>query len=342
MQTTKVIEGIDVSTGEKAGSSRNATETNRFSENDKEREENRRGEKDRATVDIFGSLQNDKGREEKKFGRERRWWQKISMDFLTRATGTGEGVEVIPEEPEYLCRYSTVKHSWRGRYKRVFCVSQTAIITLDPITLICTNCYDLVKDLEGISVAHGKEEIQGSEFSISVRSDGRGKFKFIKFSCRYRTALITDLYKAIGALHDAPPPPPPPEFSVLHYRRRFGTYGPYKLRVTRIGVEIVELTSGRIHWGLEFQHMDDPGIILLHDSQKKKGLSETSGFVLCPLYGRKQKAFMVGPGTTNSTVVSKIVETAKLHLGFVVNVDSRQKLEIDEFVKRRGKIPQKR
>lgn len=63
------------------------------------------------------------------------------------------------EELEYLARYLVVKHSWRGRYKRILCLSSSAIITLDPNTLSVTNYYDVASDFEGaVPVISGRDD----------------------------------------------------------------------------------------------------------------------------------------------------------------------------------------
>jgi hypothetical protein len=93
------------------------------------------------------------------------------------------------EEPEYICRYTVTKHSWRGKYKRLLCLSPVQIITLDPATLQTTNAYDVATDYESAApVAGGREDPlqqHALEFTINLRTEGRGKFKSIRFSSRY-------------------------------------------------------------------------------------------------------------------------------------------------------------
>lgn len=126
-----------------------------------------------------------------------------------------------PEEPEYLARYMVVKHSWRGRYKRILCISNYTLVTLDPGTLSVTNSYDIGTDFEGASPILGRDE-NSNEFNLSVRTDGKGKFKSIKFSSRYRAGILTELHRVrwsrIGAVA---------EFPVLHLRRRTSDWIPY-------------------------------------------------------------------------------------------------------------------
>lgn len=125
------------------------------------------------------------------------------------------------EEPEYLARYTVVKHSWRGRYKRILCISSVSVLTLDPSTLSVTNSYDVATDFEGAAPILGRDE-NSNEFNLSVRTDGRGKFKAMKFSSRYRASILTELHR-IRWNRLAPVA----EFPVLHLRRRASQWVPF-------------------------------------------------------------------------------------------------------------------
>ncbi|XP_023749692.1 dnaJ homolog subfamily C GRV2 [Lactuca sativa] len=234
------------------------------------------------------------------------------------------------EEPEYLARYLVVKHSWRGRYKRILCISNYTITTLDPTTLSVTNSYDVSKDYEGASPVIGKDE-NTLEFNVNVRTDGRGKFKGTKFSSRYRASILTELHRIrwnrIGTVA---------EFPVLHLRRKTAEWAAFKLKVTYVGVEITEQKSGDLRWCLDFRDMDSPAILLLSDAYGRKN-AEPGGFVLCALYGRKSKAFQAASGTSNSTIVANLTKTAKSTVGVSLSVDSSQSLTVSEYLQRRAK-----
>jgi len=112
------------------------------------------------------------------------------MDFVSRHASSSShdqpsssSGDVPAEELDYLARYLVTKHSWRGRYKRILCISQVSIVTLDPATLNVTNSYDVLNDFEGAAPFFGRDD-NANEFTISVRTDGRGKFKPMKFSSR--------------------------------------------------------------------------------------------------------------------------------------------------------------
>lgn len=79
-----------------------------------------------------------------------------------------------------------------------------------------------------------------------------------------------------------------------------------KLRITSIGVELVDLKAGDLRWCLDFRDMSSPAIILLADTYGRKG-GEHGGFVFCALYGRKSKAFQAAPGTSTSVIISNLV-----------------------------------
>lgn len=79
-----------------------------------------------------------------------------------------------------------------------------------------------------------------------------------------------------------------------------------KMKVTYVGVELVELKSGDLRWCLDFRDMDTPAIILLSQPYGTKN-HEHGGFVLCPLYGRKSKAFQAASGTSNAAIISNLV-----------------------------------
>ena len=87
-----------------------------------------------------------------------------------------------------------------------------------------TNSYDASSDFEGAAPVIGRgggDEIS-AEFTVSVRTDGKGKFKGIKFSSRFRASILTELLQVRwGRLG------PATEFQVLHLRRRTSEWVPY-------------------------------------------------------------------------------------------------------------------
>ncbi|KAL6642638.1 hypothetical protein ACP70R_020819 [Stipagrostis hirtigluma subsp. patula] len=248
------------------------------------------------------------------------------MDFASRhaaaeaapAAASAAGAE----EPEYLARYLVVKHSWRGRYRRILCIATSGVVTLDPGTLALTNSYDA-----GAEFDRAEPLGADAEFTLAVRTDGRGKFKAMRFSSPLRAGILTELHR-LRPVHATL------DFPVLHLRRRTHEWAPFKLKVTSVGVELLE-ASGHLRWCLDFRDMNSPAIVLLGDSYGKR-TTEGGGFVLCPLYGRKSKAFMAASGTTNTAIISHLTKIAKSMVGLSLSVDNSQSMTAADFIAKRA------
>ena len=85
-----------------------------------------------------------------------------------------------------VARYFTTKHSWRGKYKRVYSVGRRAITTLNPQTLEVTNQWEY-KDFLDI----GPNPKVDNEYIITVRKSAK-KSETMRFSCDYRDDLLTE------------------------------------------------------------------------------------------------------------------------------------------------------
>lgn len=71
--------------------------------------------------------------------------------------------------PDTLSRYVVTKHAWYKAYKRIFCITPSAIHTQNPErTLVLTNSYAFAGDSDIESVSLGSDEF---EFVISARQD---------------------------------------------------------------------------------------------------------------------------------------------------------------------------
>eukprot|EP00064_Thunnus_orientalis_P007154 superscaffoldBa00000780_g7173 len=96
-------------------------------------------------------------------------------------------MNVVKDNKDLACFYTT-KHSWRGKYKRVFSVGTHGITTYNPTTLEVTNQWPY-GDICGIGPV-GKG--QGTEFSLTFRKGSGKKSETLKFSTEHRTELLTE------------------------------------------------------------------------------------------------------------------------------------------------------
>ncbi|XP_043725618.1 dnaJ homolog subfamily C GRV2-like [Telopea speciosissima] len=229
------------------------------------------------------------------------------------ATQVGE--QFKPAEEEWPWR------NVRGKTVEVLGVSAMVMATSAMVASVA----------EVLSVVQKDEDENLQEFTISVRTDGRGKFKAIKFSSTFRASILTELHRIrwnrIGFVS---------EFPVLHLRRKTSEWIPFKLKITAVGVELFEVKSGDLQWCLDFRDMGSPAIILLSEGHGMRSVDH-GGFVLCPLYNRKSKAFQAAPGTTNTAIISNLTKTAKSMVGLSISVDSSQSLTPAEYITQRAK-----
>ncbi|KAK9868448.1 hypothetical protein WJX84_004951 [Apatococcus fuscideae] len=105
-----------------------------------------------------------------------------------------------PRASDSIARYLCTKHSWRGKYRRLLCVTPTALVTVKPDNLVVTNSWQLDDDpdIDGITIGsfqHGDE----LEFSILARQDKKSKFKAQKFTCKHRASFLTLLHRTLSA-----------------------------------------------------------------------------------------------------------------------------------------------
>ena len=79
--------------------------------------------------------------------------------------------------PDCVGRYSCTKSSWRGRYRRIMCVTPNAVITQHPDNLAITNTYLFIgeSDIDGISAAPVDQSAEEQEFTLSARSDKKAR-----------------------------------------------------------------------------------------------------------------------------------------------------------------------
>ncbi|XP_042560740.1 dnaJ homolog subfamily C member 13-like isoform X1 [Clupea harengus] len=96
-------------------------------------------------------------------------------------------MNVLKDNKDLACFYTT-KHSWRGKYKRVFSIGSHGITTYNPTTLEVTNQWPY-GDICGITPV-GKG--QGTEFNLTFRKGSGKKSETLKFSTEHRTELLTE------------------------------------------------------------------------------------------------------------------------------------------------------
>ena len=110
--------------------------------------------------------------------------------------------------PDCVARFMCTKHSWRGKYRRIFCITPHALVTQHPDTLAITNSWSFVGEPDIDAVAVGASDAEDKEFSISARQDakarsaatGRGTCALNKCWCRCCKLTLSGLISRATAL----------------------------------------------------------------------------------------------------------------------------------------------
>ena len=79
-----------------------------------------------------------------------------------------------PQTPsDCVARFMCTKHSWRGKYRRIFCITPHTLVTQHPDSLAITNMWRFVGEPNIDAVAVGASESEDQEFTLSVRQDAK-------------------------------------------------------------------------------------------------------------------------------------------------------------------------
>ncbi|XP_078270124.1 dnaJ homolog subfamily C member 13 isoform X5 [Rhinoraja longicauda] len=215
-------------------------------------------------------------------------------------------MNVIKENKDVACYYTT-KHSWRGKYKRVFSVGTHAVTTYNPSTLEVTNQWPY-GDICSISPV-GKG--QGTEFNLTFRKGSGKKSETLKFSTEHRTELLTE---------------------ALRFRTEFSEgkitgkrYNCYKhhwtdtrklvvLEVTPGGIDQIDPTTNKVACSYDYRNVE--GFAELSDYQ--------GGF--CIIHGGFNRLHLFA-----SEQREEIIRSAIEHAGNYIGISLRIRKEPFEF-----------
>ncbi|XP_047664694.1 dnaJ homolog subfamily C member 13 isoform X2 [Tachysurus fulvidraco] len=222
-------------------------------------------------------------------------------------------MNVLKENKDLACFYTT-KHSWRGKYKRVFSIGTHGMTTYNPTTLEVTNQW-LYGDICGI-LPVGKG--QGTEFNLTFRKGSGKKSETLKFSTEHRTELLTE---------------------ALRFRTDFAEgkitgrrYNCYKhhwsdarkmvgLEVTPGGIDQIDLHTNRV--------------ICSYDYRCIEGFSEVSDYQggFCIIYGGFSRLHLFA-SEHRDEIIRSAIEHAGNFIGIILRM-RKEPLIFESFVSER-------
>ncbi|KAL0040215.1 hypothetical protein WJX77_000548 [Trebouxia sp. C0004] len=232
--------------------------------------------------------------------------------------------------PDCIARYLCTKASWRGKYRRVLCITSSCVTTQHPDSLTITNKWDFTADpdIDGISAPASTAEEQ--EFVLSVRQDKKSKFKPVKFTCKQRSSLLSMLYQAMAfaAMHGQCPVATkilgsPNIFSALKFRRK--AWVPVKLRITAFAIERLDSSTGLTKWRLEFRHVASPVARLLLPEA-----GGTSG--IFAVFGKVGHSPRVYASRDRDALLKQLQTAAYKKMGLTLAVDTKAQLHAGQLL----------
>ncbi|XP_033848217.2 dnaJ homolog subfamily C member 13-like isoform X1 [Acipenser ruthenus] len=222
-------------------------------------------------------------------------------------------MNILKDNKNLACFYTT-KHSWRGKYKRVFSVGTHGISTYNPTTLEVTNQWPY-GDICGITPV-GKG--QGTEFNLTFRKGSGKKSETLKFSTEHRTELLTE---------------------ALRFRTDFSEgkitgrrYNCYKhhwsdtrksvvLEVTPGGIDQIDPSTNKINCSYDYRNIE--GFAEVSDYQ--------GGF--CILYGGFSRLHLFA-SEQRDDIIKSAIEHAGNYIGITLRT-RKDPIEFEQYVNHR-------
>lgn len=201
-----------------------------------------------------------------------------------------------------IARYFTTKHSWRGKYKRIFSIGRRAVTTLNPQSLEVTNQWEY-KDFLDIS-PNPKVD---NEFIITLKKSAK-KSETMRFSCDYRDDLLTEAlrFKALYGTLDGKQRRDDDRFNAakIHWSER---KMPVILVVTACSLNQHDAITKKLVCSYDYKNIE--AISLVSDYP--------GGFVLLHGGFGRMHMFVLDE---RDTLLKKVRESANVYIGFNLQV----------------------
>ena len=223
----------------------------------------------------------------------------------------------IPDNRDLSC-YHVTKHSWRGKYKRIFSIGTHGISTYEPSTLGLTNAwaYDQVISLSlSKSSAASEKGPAGlasspvAEFILTFRTKSK-KNDTMRFSSEYRAEILTDALRFQALFHHQQPMAQPKviQATKIHWSSQ---RVPVLLRLQTFCIDQIDANTNRYLCSYDFKDIEQ--MIPL----ASEGEATARGFVIQDKqYARLHTFVCADP----NALFQQVIEAAHLHLGVQVRL----------------------
>ncbi|XP_041984743.1 dnaJ homolog subfamily C member 13 isoform X2 [Aricia agestis] len=227
---------------------------------------------------------------------------------------------MIPiKDNQDVASFLVTKHSWKGKYKRVFSIGTLGITTYNPDRLEVTNKW-LYSDVITIASAKHSNSTANHDFTLVTKKDK--KVDSMKFSSEHKCLILTEAFKYRN--HFAEKPKDILRFQAYKHHWS-GTRLPVVLEVGPCSLEQLDPST---HSQLaSYPYHDIHGILPVRDV--------VGGFVLA--IGGYSRLHHFSNANDHQVIISKMLEMANLTLSISIKVLSTTITQDDYHNQRFGK-----
>ncbi|XP_043463949.1 dnaJ homolog subfamily C member 13 [Leptopilina heterotoma] len=219
----------------------------------------------------------------------------------------------IKDNQDVAC-FLVTKHSWKGKYKRIFSIGSMGITTYNPNNLEVTNKWEYA-DFVSIQPTN-RNQVGSLEFSITIRKDR--KVETMKFSSDHRSHLLTEALKYRFQFFEKPKE----VWKFSAYKHHWSdTRLPVVLEVTSFSLDQLDPATNMIL--ASYCYKDFEGLASVKDYP--------NGFVI--VYGGFGRLHLFASEHMEE-IKKKLLESSSNNLGISIKV-LKEPIQLDDFVSQR-------
>ncbi|KAM3956718.1 receptor mediated endocytosis 8 [Aphomia sociella] len=211
-----------------------------------------------------------------------------------------------------VASFLVTKHSWKGKYKRVFSVGTHGITTYNPDRLEVTNKW-LYSDVITVASAKHSNSAANHDFTLVMKKDK--KVDSMKFSSEHKCLILTEAFKYRHLFAEKPKD----IFRYQAYKHHWsGTRLPIVLEVGPCALEQLDPSTHTLL--ASYPYCDIQGILQVRDVP--------GGFVLA--VGGYSRLHLFSNAMDHQIVINKMLEMANLMLSISIKVLSAT-ITLDDY-----------
>ncbi|CAG5029931.1 unnamed protein product [Parnassius apollo] len=212
-------------------------------------------------------------------------------------------VKMIPlKDNQDVASFLVTKHSWKGKYKRVFSVGTHGITTYNPDRLEVTNKW-LYADIIKVASAKHSNSTSNHDFTLIMKKDK--KMDSMRFSSEHKCLILTEAFKYRHLFAE----PLKDIYRYQAYKHHWsGTRLPIVLEVGPCSLEQLDPSTHTLL--ASYPYCDIQGILPVRDVP--------GGFVLA--VGGYSRLHLFSNTMEHQAIISKMLEMANLSLNISIKV----------------------